>query len=469
MSTTTTDKPVHKLFEYPERFREAFSKTPGITFGNGDHVTAAEIWDYMTLEAPVRFPHSFDTSNANQGRLSSDVEFFSGIKRAWFSISLKDRALKAHANGVPLVLTQGGQTMEPYYAAGGIPLRPGLVMQWARDMQEGLSLRESDARGVEILESGRNRVSIDACNQIAAHAAIDNGVVPISLVAPYLALRCSDMAYLTESHRNHKRKLPMHLVDFPIDQVGKPWAADLVATELRKLVAKISEFSGKKVTDDDLWQNIRYANTARGLAREIHYLVWNAPELPINSADLGGIPHLANDFMGDPVATLQLLELIRDEVKDRIERGVRGAGVHKDPKRLFICGSCVGPNQQNVERAGGYCAGRDDSWNLLTLEVEEKGDPYQALAKSILSYPYEQPTEKRAEWTIQAVRDSKAKGVIFMYQWGCNYQSGVSRMISDIVKEKTGLPATFIEVGELGRSEATEQSENRVEAFLEMI
>ena len=45
----------------------------------------------------------------------------------------------------------------------------------------------------------------------------------------------------------------------------------------------------------------------------------------------------------------------------------------------------------------------------------------------------------------------------------------VARMISDIVKEQSGLPTTFIEVGELGRAEATEQSENRIESFIEML
>jgi benzoyl-CoA reductase/2-hydroxyglutaryl-CoA dehydratase subunit BcrC/BadD/HgdB len=67
------------------------------------------------------------------------------------------------------------------------------------------------------------------------------------------------------------------------------------------------------------------------------------------------------------------------------------------------------------------------------------------------------------------IRRSRAQGVVFMYNWGCNFQTGVARLLSDIIKEKTGLPATFIEVGELGRSEATEQSENRIEAFIEMI
>lgn len=84
-------------------------------------------------------------------------------------------------------------------------------------------------------------------------------------------------------------------------------------------------------------------------------------------------------------------------------------------------------------------------------------------------FPYEQPTEKRAEWTAEQVKKSRADGVVFMYNWGCNFQTAVARMMSDIIKEKTGVPTTFIEVGELGRMEALEQSENRIESFIEIL
>lgn len=462
-------KPKDKLFILPESIKERFLQTRGIEYSDGTRVSAAEIWHFMTEEGPRRFPNSFDDGPNNRGRLSRDVEFLSGITRSYLQITLRDRVLEAHDNGVPLVMTQGGQTMEVYYAAGGIPLRPGLVMQWARDMKEGLNFRQAESRGVEILESGRNRISIEACNQIAAHAAVVNGIVPIDLVAPFLALRCSDMAYLVESHRSHPNRKPLQFVDFPVNQVGKPWAVDLVADELRELVTTISKLSGKTVGDDVLFAEIRRANKARRLAREISYAWWDAAQPPTNSVDFYGIFHLANDFVGDPEATIALLEQTRDEVQARVQQGVRGTGVAPDAKRVFICGSCVGPNSRDVEDAGAVIVGRDDSWNLLSQDVKESGDPYRNLAAGILAYPYEQPTEQRAEWTVEAIRRSRADGVIFMYNWGCNYQTGVARLISDIIREKTGLPTTFIEVGELGRGEATEQSRNRVEAFIEMI
>ncbi|MBU4221932.1 MAG: 2-hydroxyacyl-CoA dehydratase family protein [Euryarchaeota archaeon] len=458
-----------RQFSYPEELKSEFIETDSINFKDGTSVSTSEIWKFMTDEGPRRFPFAFDSSANHIGRLSEDVEFFSGIKRGYLTLSLRDRLLKAHEKGVPIILIQGGQSMDPYYAAGGIPLRPGFVSMWARDMKEGLNLREADRRGVEILESGRKTISIEACNQVAAHAAIDDGIVPVDLIAPYLCLRCSDMAYLVESHRNKKGNVPRYLVDYPIDQKNKEWAVDYMATMLRTLTKKISDISGKETTDKDIREEIKVENKGRQLARELTEIWWSAKLPPTNSTDFYGVPFLANDFVGDPVATVGVLEGTKKEVKERVKHSVKGTGVAEDPKRLYVCGSCVGPNPNHVEKAGAVLVGRDDNWSTVSTDVKVSGDPYENLAKAILSFPYEQPTEKRAEWTAEQVKKSRADGLIFMYQWGCNYQTSVARMMADIIKEQTGVPTTFIEVGELGRMEALEQSENRVEAFIEML
>jgi benzoyl-CoA reductase/2-hydroxyglutaryl-CoA dehydratase subunit BcrC/BadD/HgdB len=41
--------------------------------------------------------------------------------------------------------------------------------------------------------------------------------------------------------------------------------------------------------------------------------------------------------------------------------------------------------------------------------------------------------------------------------------------VADIVKKETGIPTINIEVAELGRSEATEQTQNRIESFIEIL
>lgn len=156
---------------YPEEIGPAFSETSGLEFSDGRQVPAAEIWDFMTKVAPVRFPHAFDL-NIYFRTISTDVSLFSGIKRNYLTLTLKDRLLDAHSKGIPTVFIQGGQTVEPYYAAGGIPVRPGVVSGWARNMVEGLNTRQSNQRGMSILEGGRRSITVDSCGQIAAHSAV---------------------------------------------------------------------------------------------------------------------------------------------------------------------------------------------------------------------------------------------------------------------------------------------------------
>ncbi|MDO8785904.1 MAG: 2-hydroxyacyl-CoA dehydratase family protein, partial [Syntrophales bacterium] len=289
-------------------------------------------------------------------------------------------------------------------------------------------------------------------------------------IAPYLCLRCSDMAYLTEAHRSNRRKIPTFLVDFPINhQRHKEWTVKYVAENLRRLVKRIGEMGGREATDEDLRIEIKLINRARKLARDYVEMWWKAPIPPASSVELQNVMTLGNDFVGDPAVGVQVLEEAYGEIKERVENSVKGMDVAEDPVRLFLCGSCGTPNSHHIDRAGGAVVGYDDWWNRLLIDVEEDGDPYENLAKAMLSFPYELPTEERALWTAEQAKKAKADGLIFAYNWGCNNQSAVARMVCDIVKKEINIPTMPLELGELGRTEATEQSQNRVESFIEML
>ena len=146
---------------------------------------------------------------------------------------------------------------------------------------------------------------------------------------------------------------------------------------------------------------------------------------------------------------------------------MKGDGVADRPARIFVCGSCVFPNEYRTEEAGGIIVGNDNHWSDISTLVEETGDPCLALSRAILSYPYEQDIAGRARWTIEEIRRSRADGVLFLYNWGCNTQSAIARAICDTIREETGLPTLVIE--HEFRAEQSEQLQNRVNAFVEMV
>lgn len=464
-----TKTSIQETFRYPEELRPGFIETPDLLFRDDTRVTTEEIWNYMTKEAPVRYPYAFNASGNYVGRLSEDVRFLSGIKRGYLSISFYDRLTEAKKKGVPIVYNQGGQTWEPYFAAGGIGTHPVYLGQWALNKKEGLSFREASSRQDTIREEARKRLSVEICND-AAYGAIQRGEIEVDLIAPYLCLRCSDVAYGVEAHRHGEVKTPLFLVDYPVDhQKDKEWAVDFFRKTLIRLVEKVSALSGKETTEEDLRNEIKLHNQVREVTRDYVHSWWSAKVPPTNSVDHSNIISLGNEMYGDPVATKQVAEESLKETKERIKKSVKGAGLKDDPARLFICGSCVSPNTTFVDKVGGVVVGKDDQWSEIYTHVKETGDPYDNLARAILSFPYELPTEDRGHWTAEQAKKSRADGVIFMYQWGCNYQTAVARMINDVVKDELGIPTVNIEIAELGRMEALEQSENRVEAFIEML
>ncbi len=115
-----------------------------------------------------------------------------------------------------VVFVQGGQSVDPYYAAGAIGLRPASVGIWARGQQEGLNLNQEEVRRADQKEKAYRAISFEICNS-AGYENIQEGTVPVDMIAPYSCLRCSDVSYGLEAHRHGKRRdVKLFLADYPL-------------------------------------------------------------------------------------------------------------------------------------------------------------------------------------------------------------------------------------------------------------
>jgi len=459
------------VFRYPEEVRDEFVKTADIEFRDGSRVTATEVWDYLTKIGPVKFPNLYDASNLYRGRLSPDVTLAYTLKNAYLSMTLHDRMTKARADGHPIVFVQGGQSVDPYFAAGAIALRPASTGSWARRQRTGLTRNQDELEGQQAKQKAFSAISFEVC-QSAGYEHIQEGDVPVDLVAPYTALRCSDVSYGTEAHRHGPKadKVKLLLVDYPLDhQKDKDWAIRYFADNLRRLTKTIDEVSGRTTTEDDLAAEIKLHNEGRRLAVEIADLWWSAEHPPTNGRDRRAVFQLGGmEVHGDPVATLSVLREAKDHIARRVAANHRPPGIREKAARIYILGSCVSPNDLRTEEAGGILVGNDNHWSDITTIVGESGEPYYELAKAVLSYPYEQPLKDRATWTVEQIKKSRADGALFLYKWGCNTQSAIARLLVDEIKAQTrGLPTLIIE--DDTSSTATEQLQNRVNAFIEMV
>jgi len=456
------------LYRFPESIREEFISSGDIVYRDGSRTAAKDVWHYLTEIGPSRYPSLYDNDPYYGRRFSHDNLAYS-LKHNYLIMTMNDRLTKAKDSGIPVVFVQGGQSVDPYYAAGAIAIRPASTNIWARRKREGLNLNQESVKADDDKEKAYRAISFEACNT-AGYEYIQDGELPIDMVAPYSCLRCSDVSYSLEAHRHgNKRNVKLFLADYPLDnQKDKPWAVDYFAENIKKLIKEIDDISGRTTTAEDLRKEIKLHNEGRRLSMEIANLWWSADTPPTNGKDRRDLFQMGGmEMHGDPEATLGVLREARDVIKHRVENKIKGDGIVDRPARIFICGSCVFPNEYKTEAVGGIVVGNDNHWSDITTIVEEDGDPYQNLSKAILSYPYEQSIKERAAWTVGQIKNSRADGVVFLYNWGCNTQSAVARAIVDEIKKNTGLPTLIIE-HEFGTKQS-EQLQNRINAFVEML
>ncbi|OPX44982.1 benzoyl-CoA reductase subunit C [Ruminiclostridium hungatei] len=455
-----------KLFQYPETAREAFIKTEDIIFRDGSRATAEEVWKYLTEVGPVKYPNAYDDTEYHGRRISGDVTLPFSLKHNYLLLTMDDRMTKAKENGVPVIFVQGGQSVDPYYAAGGIALRPASTGIWARRKIQGLDLYQEQVSSSDVKEKARRALSFEACNT-AGYEHIQEGTLPVDMVAPFSCLRCSDVSYGLEAHRHGERRdVKLFLADYPMDgQKDKEWAIEYFAENMRRLIEEISGLTGRETTAEDLRNEIKVHNEGRRLAVEIADLWWSAEVPPTNGKDRRDLFQLGGmEVHGDPQASLSLLREAKGYIAERVRKGIPGYKIQGNPARIFVCGSCVFPNEYRTEEAGGIIVGNDNHWSDIATIVEEEGDPYYNLSRAILSYPYEQSIKERAQWTVEQIKRSRADGVLFLYNWGCNTQSAIARALVDEIKKETGLPTLIIE-----HDRGSEQLQNRVNAFVEML
>jgi benzoyl-CoA reductase/2-hydroxyglutaryl-CoA dehydratase subunit BcrC/BadD/HgdB len=465
MSTLTAPSSFH----YPETAREGFLESADIVLRDGTHISPEEVWDFLTRIGPERYPALYDVSKYYSRRISGDVTLPAILKNTYLHMTMDDRISRAKAKGTPVIFVQGGQSVDPYYAAGGIALRPASTGSWAIRRERGLTRNQEELIGRENKQKAYNEISFEICNS-AGYERIQAGDLPVDMVAPFSCLRCSDVSYGLEAHRHGRRKdVKLQLVDYPLaNQKDKPWAVEYFAENLRQLTRSINELSGKTTGAEELRREIKVHNEGRRLATEIADLWWSAEVPPTTGKDRRDLFQLGGmEMHGDPEASLSLLREIKGYLIERIKRGEKGIGVDPKAKRVFVCGSCVFPSDYRMEEAGAIIVGQDNHWSDITTLVEEEGDPFINLSKAVLSYPYEQPIKERARWTAEQIKKSRADGVLFLYKWGCNTQSAAARMLVDEIKASTGLPTLIIE--DDMQANQTEQLQNRVNAFVEML
>ena len=230
---------------------------------------------------------------------------------------------------------------------------------------------------------------------------------------------------------------------------------------------KLESFSGSKISDEELIKAINLQNNIRGLLNEISEMRKPDPPL-ISGKDFIALNHAS--YLLDPGAYKQLLESVRDELK-------QGAVTGQEGPRIMLVGSTLARGDYKVvdmlEGFGINIVIEEFSEGLTHYQekVEIDGDLVHALADKYftrrLPPAWFSPPAERLEALLKIAREYRVNGIVWyqlMYQEAYDIES---YYFLRRVDKELGIPTLKIEsdwdpveVGPLG---------TRIEAFVEIL
>ena len=290
--------------------------------------------------------------------------------------------------------------------------------------------------------------------------------------------RIADM-YVGETTCDGKKKaweilaqdVPLHVMDMP--QMKRPKDMEKWADEIKDFVKVVEDFTGNKITAENLKEAIHTINEKRkGLARV--YEARKAENIPISGRDALLVSQIA--FFDDPKRCAMMTNKLADELEERIRNGVSvfPAGT----KRIMLTGTPMAiPNwkmHQIIETSGAAvvceetCTGTRYFENLVDETKDNLDDMIKAIAERYMGIHCAcfTPNTERIDDIIRLAKEYKVDGIIDVNLKFCNLYDTEGYLVEKALKE-AGIPVLGIET-DYTDSDA-QQLRTRVSAFIEML
>lgn len=267
------------------------------------------------------------------------------------------------------------------------------------------------------------------------------------------------------------REIPTHVMEIP--QMKRQKDRELWLEEVKSFNAKIEDMSKKTVSSDTLTGAIKVMNNKRKALLRLNRLRHNKPST-ISGRDSLLVEQIA--FYDDPLRFTEKVNMLCDELEDRIKDGVYSAP--PTAPRILISGSPMAlPNwkiHNLIESAGGIvvneesCIGTryytdniSENNKSLDEQLSALTDRYMKINCACFT-----PNDERIEQVFKEYRESKADGLLHYSLQFCHTYNIEAIKIKEVC-DKEGIPFLSIETDY--SSEDIGQLQTRIEAFLEQI
>jgi benzoyl-CoA reductase/2-hydroxyglutaryl-CoA dehydratase subunit BcrC/BadD/HgdB len=258
------------------------------------------------------------------------------------------------------------------------------------------------------------------------------------------------------------------LPQVPVENIQR-YHIDYAVSEIKRVIAFLTEVTGRKMDYDRLAEAVRLSDQACALWDEIMTYRRHIPT-PISAAEIG-VMFVMVTRQGTQIA-VDFLTKVRDEVRERAENGI--GMIDEERVRLFWDNIPLWYNMglfNYFEKMGGVVVAETYSaaWSIR-LDVDK---PLEALAlKSLMSYPLVScvSMRKRKEMVLKACRNYKIDGAILHSNKSCVPITLGQMDIKRALETELGVPSVVIDADHMdARNFSVAQFQTRVDAFMEML
>jgi len=237
-----------------------------------------------------------------------------------------------------------------------------------------------------------------------------------------------------------------------------------VEAQLREIVRKLEEVTGRPLDEDRLRQAVRHSNQARRSRQRMLELLKHRP------APWGGRVLVSYAINGQVLAATPLEEEINRTFIQEMEARIDEGGLPEERHRIywFAWIPTYTSDPFDILRANRASVPLCESFRIFWDEVDEE-NPYEGLAMKCLKNPFVGASRRRTR-DLAAVRDEYGiDGSILFATPACRHSKSAGRLLMEAWAE-LDVPFLTLDMDICDpRTYAPEQIRTRLEGFMELL
>ena len=328
----------------------------------------------------------------------------------------------------------------------------------------GAMLASTQTAGYFFEEAEDSGFATDSC---AYHRAVMGAVLKNAMPEPDFIIGtsspCTAGLAIVENFAHQYKK------DFFVLNVPQNYTKDAIkflAAQIEEMTLFVSAHTKRPLSKEKLGIALENFNRSSQLLKDIYDLAKTKPS-PVDNRLLRDFGIVITLLMGTQTG-VDICQAFKDELNHRIKTGWHHAS--KEKIRLLWIQNRIQypfPMDEMLDDLGAKIV--VDEHNHVTWEPMDPDNPFESIAKRMISIPFSMDTSERISQMQNLARDYQIDGAINPCHWGCRQGTGARGLISKGMQD-INVPVLNLEIDCVdSRNLAKGQIETRVEAFMEML